>query len=129
VPSYHYPEDLPCYQLAREFRIQVAKFCSRLPQCEEYRLKDQMLRAARSATANIAEGFGRHHHQENLQYCRQARGSLFEMRDHLNVASDENFGSKEEIDRLFSLLEEAIHSLNGYIGYLKQCLPQKPRSK
>nr|WP_299208590.1 four helix bundle protein [uncultured Dokdonia sp.] len=27
---------------------------------------------------NIAEDFGRFHYQENIQFCRMARGSLYE---------------------------------------------------
>src|SRR5690625_2065871 len=84
-------EDLECYRLAREFRQKISKVLSDLPAEERYRLKDQIVRASRSVTANIAEGFGRHHHQENLQFCRQARGSLLETLDHLNVALDEHY--------------------------------------
>jgi len=124
MASYTHPEDLPCYQLAREFRIEIARLCRKLPREEEYRLKDQMLRAARSVTANIAEGFGRHHHQENIQFCRQARGSLTEMRDHLNVAVDEGFCSNEEIAPLRTQLELVHASLNGYLAYLKRCAQQ-----
>lgn len=54
MASYKWPEELPCYQLAREFRIRIAAFCKILPRQEKYRLQDQMLRAARSVTANIA---------------------------------------------------------------------------
>ena len=80
-----------------------------------------MLRAARSVTANIAEGFGRHHHQENIQFCRQARGSLIEMRDHLSVSVDEGFSTQEQVSVLFNELEITLESLNGYIAYLKRC--------
>jgi len=121
VPTYQWPEELPCYQEARSFRTAVAEFCKKLPREEEFRLKDQMLRASRSVTANIAEGFGRHHHQENIQFCRQARGSLVEMRDYLNVATDEMFGSASEVAPLFVQLEATLQSLNGYIAYLKRC--------
>lgn len=99
----------------------VAIFCKSLPKHEEYRLKDQMLRAARSATANIAEGFGKHHHQENLQFCRQARGSLMEMRDHLNVAADEGFSCPEELQALRDSLASALQSRNGYLAYIRRC--------
>ena len=51
---------------------------------------DQLIRATRSITANIAEGHGRYHFQENIQFCRQARGSLTETLDHLICAQDEN---------------------------------------
>jgi len=55
---------------------------------EKYRLSDQMIRASRSSTANIAEGYGRFHFQENIQFCRQARGSLYELIDHTLVAEE-----------------------------------------
>ena len=121
MATYHNPEELPCYQRAREFRQAIAAYCRKLPREEEYRLRDQMLRAARSVTANIAEGFGRHHHQENIQFCRQARGSLVEMRDHLNVAEDEGFASIAEVAGLRTSLEKALESLNGYIAYIRRC--------
>jgi len=122
MPSYTIPEELPCYQIARQFRIRLLELTKRLPREEEYRLKDQILRAARSVTANIAEGFGRHHHQENIQFSRQARGSLVELRDHLNVAGDEGLFSEAEIGPHRDRLEAAHVSLNGYIAYLNRCV-------
>ena len=121
MASYQWPEELPCYQEARKFRIAVTELCQSFPKTEEYRLKDQMLRASRSVTANIAEGFGRHHHQENLQFCRQARGSLIEMRDHLFVALDEGFATEEQVALYRDLLEVTHASLNGYLAYLQRC--------
>ena len=47
-----------------------------LPEEEKYNLSSQMRRAAVSITANIAEGYGRYHYQENIQFCRQSRGVL-----------------------------------------------------
>jgi four helix bundle protein len=113
-------EELECYQANREFRKAVSTFCRSLPKEEEYRLKDQLLRASRSVTANIAEGFGRHHHQENLQFCRQARGSLTECLDHLNVAIDEGFLTQALYERLRALRETGAKLLNGYIAYLQR---------
>lgn len=54
-------EDLECYKTAREFRIVVVDWAKQLPSEEKYRLVDQTIRAVRSITANIAEGFGRQH--------------------------------------------------------------------
>ncbi len=120
MPTYHWPEDLECYRIGREFRKMVARFCRKLPREEEFRLKDQMLRAARSVTNNIAEGFGRHHDKENIQFCRISRGSLMEMRDHLFTAVDEDFCDQDEIVDIMTKLEEALKSLNGYMSYLKR---------
>lgn len=114
-------EDLACYQKAREFRCSISRFCKGLPHEEVYKLKDQMIRASRSVTANIAEGYGRHHHQENLQFCRQARGSLSEMLDHLNVAKDDEYLKEDLYNELREKLKETWKILNGYISYLKKC--------
>lgn len=69
-------EDLEIWQLARKYRQQISAFVKALPADEKYRLSDQLTRASRSVTANIAEGYGRFHYQENIQFCRHARGSL-----------------------------------------------------
>jgi four helix bundle protein len=113
-------EDLEVWQLARELRKEMSSLVKTFPSDERYRLCDQMIRASRSVTANIAEGYGRYHYQENIQYCRQSRGSLFELTDHLTVALDEGYIS----DDLFSERKEktfvVIKKLNGYIHYLEQ---------
>lgn len=82
-------EDLECYQAARTVRLRASELCRMLPGDEKYRLVDQMIRSSRSVTANSAEGYGRHHFQENLQYLRQARGSLYETLEHVHTALDE----------------------------------------
>ena len=77
-------EQLKCWQACRALRLFVAREAARmLPGEERFRLADQMIRAARSTTANIAEGFGRFPHADNARFCRQARGSCTEVLDHI----------------------------------------------
>ena len=114
-------ETLECYQLARKLRMNVSVLCKQLPSEETYRLKDQIIRSSRSVTANIAEGYGRHHHQENMQFCRTARGSLSETLDHLIAAVDEGYLSQDDYGGLRGDLEITWKVLNGYIAYLKRC--------
>lgn len=83
-------EDLLVWKKCRALRVSISNFCKTFPKNEEYRLKDQLIRSSRSITANIAEGYGRFHFRENIQYCRQASGSLYEVIDHLNCALDED---------------------------------------
>ena len=90
-----------------------------LPVDEKYRMMDQVIRAARSVTANIAEGFGRHHPQENLQFCRQARGSLVETLEHLNTALDEELIVTESYEHFRTQWNIAKSLLAGYIRYLE----------
>ena len=70
--------DLKVWRRCEEIRIEVWELCRQFPAEEKYRLSDQMIRSSRSACALIAEGYGRYHYQENIQFCRQARGSLYE---------------------------------------------------
>jgi four helix bundle protein len=87
-------EDLNCWKKASALRRRVSSLTKTFPKEEKYRLVGQMVRASRSVTANIAEGFGRFHYQEYIQYCRQARGSLYVILDHLTVAFEEHYLTK-----------------------------------
>lgn len=113
-------EDLLVWKVSRDLRKRISILCKQLPEEEKFKLKDQMLRASRSATANIAEGYGRFHFQENIQYCRQARGSLYELIDHLSCGFDEDYFNKSEVSELKEETIRAIKLVNGYIGYLNK---------
>ena len=80
---------------------------------------DQTIRAVRSIAANIAEGFGRQHPQENLQFCRQARGSLMEVLEHLNTASDEKLILDEQYQDFRDRWNKVRAILSGYMKYLE----------
>jgi four helix bundle protein len=71
-----------------------------------------MLRASRSTTHNIAEGFGRYHYQENIQFCRQSRGSLFELKDQLICSLDEGFITEDDKIKGIVLIDKALMLLN-----------------
>ena len=75
----------------------------------------QMRRAAISVTANIAEGYGRFSYQENLQFCRQSRGSAYELRDHFTTALDAGYVTREKFLELNAMALDVIRLLNGYI--------------
>jgi four helix bundle protein len=97
------------------FRLSVAK---NFPQAERYGLTSQIKRSSRSITNNIAEGFGRFHFQENIQFCRQARGSLTETLDHMIIAYDEQIVSESVLAEFRTLYGSCMKLLNGYIAYL-----------
>jgi len=111
-------EDLECWKRIAALRKQVATIARSFPSEEKFRLTDQIIRASRSATANIAEGFGRFHYQENIQFCRQSRGSLFELIDHLIVAEEEKYIAKDQLINLKKEIHECLAILNGFINYL-----------
>jgi len=113
-------EDLFVYQKAREFSRKIAELVNELPANKRNKLRDQMTRARRSITNNVAEGYGRFHYQENIQYCRQSRGSICEIIDDLIECRDENYIDEKEF---YSSREDAYSLLkivNKYIAYLKK---------
>jgi len=120
-------EDLECWKACRELRVFVARsLCKSLPKDERYRLGDQILRSARSRTANIAEGYGRFHHLDNAKFCSNARGSCCETIDHMITANDEELISNELLAQGREIASKAVALLNGYISYLRKAAATKP---
>ena len=120
-------EDLECWKQCRLLRLFVAKqVVPILPREERYRLGDQLLRAARATTANIAEGYGRFHFLDNAKFCSNARGSCWETLDHLITGNDEGFISTDLLSRGTALVNEGVKILNGYMNYLKRAHRNRP---
>lgn len=113
-------ENLEVWKECRNFRKAISKLSKTFPNEEKYRLTDQIIRSSRSITANIAEGDGRYHYQENTQFCRQSRGSLKETLDHLIVALDEEYISEKQLDEIRIQYNLCVKLLNGYIAYLQK---------
>ena len=111
-------EDLDCWKACREVRKNVTRLVKKLPKEEQYQLTAQMKNASRSVTHNIAEGYGRFHFLDNAKFCRNARGSIYEVIDQLITALDEKFITREEYKLSRSIIEKAVKLLNGYIRYL-----------
>ena len=111
--------DLEVWQRCRDIRKKIWVLCKAFPVEEKYRLSDQMIRASRSATSCIAEGYGRFHYQENIQFCRQSRGSLYELIDHVDFAVECGYLDNNHGESLIQEIKTSIRILNGYIKYLK----------
>jgi four helix bundle protein len=113
-------EDLEVYQAARKFRKTMYHVNRRLPAFEKFELGSQIRRAAVSLTNNIAEGHGRYHYLEQIKFCLQARGSLEELLDDLNVCEDEAYVQQVEVAG-FKQAGWRVHQLlNGYIRWLRE---------
>ncbi|HEA67930.1 MAG TPA: four helix bundle protein [Desulfobacterales bacterium] len=118
--SFRSFEDLECWKACTEVRRFIAELLKKYPKEEKYALINDMKRAARSTTHNIAEGFGRFHFQENIQFCRISRGSLYELIDQLITSKDDGYIKKEEYETGRTLISKALALLNGYINYLSR---------
>ena len=113
-------EDLEVYQVAREFRKGMYSVSRKLPGFEKFELASQIRRAAVSLTNNIAEGHGRYHYLDQLKFLLQARGSLEELIDDLNVCLDEQYLPEPEVDQRKQLGWRVHSIINGYGRYLRR---------
>lgn len=113
-------EDLDCWKACYDLKLYVKKeILTNLPKTERFELYSQLLRAARSGTANIAEGWGRYHYKENVKFLLNARGSVAEILDHGLEAKDCDYISEEVLKTLRNKVESCLRLINGYIKYLR----------
>ena len=114
-------DEFELYNLARAFRKSIYMLIRQLPSKEHYCLEPQMRRAIISVTNNIAEGHGRWHHQESIQFCRISRGSVEEILDDINICLEEGYGEQAHNEVLKKEGYALIAKINGYIAYLRKC--------
>lgn len=119
-------EDLEVYKACGYLRNEIYKLVGSLPAEEKFALASQMRRAAVSITNNIAEGHGRYNWQDNTKFCRNARGSLFEVVDDINICLNCNYAPRQHLEDLKTHASNALKLLNGYIAYLQK---QKLKTK
>ena len=108
-------EDLDVWKVGRQVRRELYVLTTDFPKQEQYCLGQQVRTAAISLTANIAEGYGRFHYKENIQFCRIARGSAYELLDHLIACKDEEYVSEKQYNDLQVQLRRFVQLINGYI--------------
>ncbi len=59
-------EELEVWKECRKLRQMISVLTKKFPESEKYKLTDQILRSSKSPCANISEGHGRYHYQENI---------------------------------------------------------------
>jgi four helix bundle protein len=90
------------------------------PKDEQYGLTSQTNRAAVSIPANIAEGLGRNHKKDTIQFLHISRGSAYEVETLLNIAQMIDIIDEEKYKKANEILENNIRVINGFINYMEQ---------
>jgi four helix bundle protein len=112
---------LQVWVTAKDYALMIYKQAlPLLPSDEKWNLNQQLCRSSLSISANIAEGHGRFHYQDNVRFCYNARGSLEETLSHLVCAFEIGYIPDALYNKLESEGEEIDKMLNGYISYLKK---------
>ena len=121
--------DLEVWQLARELERRVCAFIAELHVKHDFDFCDQIRRSSRSASRNIAEGFGRFYPGDFARMLRIALGSLNETSDHLDAGLESQYLSTELHAELMQLTNRATGAAVNLVKYLDGCERRKPPRK
>lgn len=115
VASYR---DLAVWQRAMQLAEEAYRLAKLMPKAEEYRLISQLVRAAVSVPANIAEGHARAGRKEFLNFLSIAGGSLAETETLLILAERTGLTPPGATEKGLALADE----VGRMIGALKRSL-------
>ena len=120
MADYKKYTDLNVWKEARQFVTEIYSISRTFPKDEQFGLTTQIRRCAISIPSNIAEGCGRNHKKDSIQFFYIARGSLYEAETQLFVSSDLHYITKEDLESILSRLEIVRKLLNGLIRYYSE---------
>lgn len=109
-------ENLAVYQLSEQIADQVWQVVSRWSPLARDTVGKQLIRAADSIGANIAESDGRGSFQDNRRFVRIARGSLNETKHWLRRAFKRDLLTDEQVQTIKPFLDELAPRLNAYLN-------------
>jgi four helix bundle protein len=79
-------------------------------------VRSQIVRAADSIGANVAEGSGRGSFQDNRRFVRMARGSLKETQHFLRRAYKRKLLNDNQVNKIRPLVDNLAPMLNAYLN-------------
>jgi len=113
-------EDMPVWQKAMELAVKIFRLTERLPRKEDFGLTSQIRSSGLSVSGNIAEGFGRKHTKDKLNFYYNARGSLAETKSHLIYGHKVKYFSEEEFKDFSNIIKDIWRELNSLINSLSR---------
>ncbi len=108
-------QELEVYKLSERLADEIWAAVSSWDRFARDTVGKQIVRAADSIGANIAEGTGRGSFQDNRRFVRTARGSLNETKHWLRRAHSRKLLSPQTVKRLKPILDELAPRLNAYL--------------
>lgn len=122
-------ENLRVYQLSEQLADEAWEVCLKWNSFARDTVGKQLVRAADSVGANIAEGSGRGTIADHRRFLRTARGSLYETKHWLRRAFRRNLLSASHVDKLKGIIDNLTPQLNAYYRSLGHTDKQPPTSK
>lgn len=122
-------EDIEAWQESRILAKYVYDAINRSEQFrKDFRLANQIQRAAISVMSNIAEGFSRKGHKEFIQFLFISKSSAAEVQSQLYVALDQKYIDNETFERIYAQAEIVSKLDSGFIKYLRSQLNKPNKS-
>jgi len=112
--------EIEVFIIAEDFANSIWDLVIKWNHFERDTIGKQLIRAADSISANIAESHGRFHYKEKSMFGYYARGSYEETKSWLRKAIKRNLLTKEETSKLVNKLEHIGPKLNALINSYKQ---------
>jgi four helix bundle protein len=119
-------EDLDAWKLSVELRDLVYRLIESGRVLRDPEFRSQIRDSASSPPRNISEGWGRFNPKENAQYCRIAKASLDETKNHLLHGRTERYFDEENFNKAMKLARRARGATVGLIRYLESCKGRLP---
>ena len=108
-------ESLRVYQLSEQLADLIWEIVLEWNALARDTVGKQLVKAADSVEANIAEGTGRGTYIDNRRFVRIARGSLNETKHWLRRAFKRGLLSAKQINNVKPIIEELAPKLNAYL--------------
>ena len=113
-------DDLVVYKSANYPSEVIWQIVQKWNHFEKQTVGIQLIDAIDIVAANLAEGFGRNHFNENRHFCYYARGSLFEAKCWLKKAYSRKLINENNYQKISTDLEKLAVKINNYINTIGQ---------
>jgi len=111
---------LHVWQLSMDYVTDIYRLTRDFPDYEKYGLGSQLQRSAVSIPSNIAEGSGRQHRKEFIQFLYLARGSLLESLTQLSIAQRLGYIDNSSLESIEDVGTKINMMINKLIASLKK---------
>ncbi len=113
-------EDLEVYKLSEDLSEKIWDLVIAWDYFAKDTIGKQMVKAADSIGANIAEGSGRGSYLDYKRFVKISRGSLFELKRWVKKAYRRKLIFEKDFVNLMKTVEVLIPRLSAFINYLKK---------
>lgn len=121
-------EDMNIWKESRQLLRMIRAICKCELVSRDFNFVDQITRAARSISTNIAEGSDSMTIPECIQFLGYAKRSAVETRSHLYDALEERYVTKEEFEKIADHTKKISSMIASYIHHLQSLNPALKRT-